>query len=215
MYYTTNITTFSYQQKISMQNPRAKLLSILKDCVTTTKVTLTSGKKSNFYINCKEALFQSETLNLIGDIVYPMLLKIEKSKSTDNDFLFKACGGMELGAIPIICALSIAARQKKRTLNAVAIRKNPKGHGMDSFLEGSSRLKQQDNIILLEDVVTTGMSTILAAKRLRQHGFIVNDVISLVDRKEDGELNLKKDNINLHSIYNVFDFTTTCQQDSC
>lgn len=192
-----------------MNNIRTQLLTILKSCAQHGNITLASGKKSNFYINCKQVLFQGESLRLLGKLFYSKLLKIEEMKHSSQKFIFTACAGMELGAIPMICALSMYARQKNRTLNAIAIRKNPKGYGTNSFLEGEDRILQNSKIIILEDVITTGYSSILAANRLRDKGLVVEDIIALIDRKEHKKSTLTKEGLNLHSIYDINDFQNT------
>ncbi|MBN4077499.1 orotate phosphoribosyltransferase [Sulfobacillus acidophilus] len=179
-----------------------RLLSLLKTfAYEKREVTLASGQKSNFYINCKQASFMGESHYLIGELFYSLLSQVEKENS------FQACGGMALGAAPLLSALSLTCFLNKRELPAIIVRKDIKEHGTKATLEGEKPVAKNSKVLLLEDVITTGTSTIKAANALQKNGFIVDTVLALVDRKAGGQENLAKNGLKLYSLYNLEDFT--------
>jgi orotate phosphoribosyltransferase len=140
--------------------------------------TLVSGRKSNYYFNCKPTTLDPEGMNLIGSLVFDMLADSEVA----------AAGGLTLGADPIANALSVISFQKGRPIKSFIVRKDVKDHGTKSAVEGNVR--PGERVAILDDVITTGGSTITAIERARQAGLIVDRVIALVDREEGGKENI-------------------------
>ncbi|KQC06275.1 MAG: orotate phosphoribosyltransferase [Smithella sp. SDB] len=149
--------------------------------------TLASGKKSNYYFNCKPTTLDPEGMNLIGTIVFDIL------KNTD----VTAAGGLTLGADPIANALSVISYQKGKTIKSFIVRKDIKDHGTKSKIEGNVR--PGEKVAIIDDVITTGASTITAIEQARKEGLNVELVIALIDREEGGRENILQyvDNIKI------------------
>lgn len=142
--------------------------------------TLTSGRRSNFYYDCKPTTLDPEGMNLIGNIVFDML---EDSEIT-------AAGGMTLGADPIANALSVISYQRGRPVKSFIVRKDVKEHGTKSKIEGNVR--SGEKVAIIDDVITTGASTITAIERAKEEGLVVDRVIVLIDREEGALENIEK-----------------------
>lgn len=140
--------------------------------------TLASGKKSNYYFNCKPTTLDPEGMNLIGTIVFDIL----------KDTNVTAAGGLTLGADPIANAVSIISYQKGKPIKSFIVRKDVKDHGTKSAIEGNVR--QGENVAIIDDVITTGASTITAIEKARKEGLNVELVITLIDREEGGKENI-------------------------
>jgi orotate phosphoribosyltransferase len=150
--------------------------------------TLASGKKSNFYFNCKPTTLDPEGMNLIGAIIFDML------KDTD----ITAAGGLTLGADPIANALSVISYQKGKPIKSFIVRKDIKDHGTKSSIEGNVR--QGEKVAIIDDVITTGGSTITAIEQARKAGLNIEIVITLIDREEGGRENILQHVDNIKSI---------------
>ncbi|MDD5342980.1 MAG: orotate phosphoribosyltransferase [Smithella sp.] len=150
--------------------------------------TLASGKKSNYYFNCKPTTLDPEGMNLIGAIVFDML------KDTD----ITAAGGLTLGADPIANALSVISYQKGKPIKSFIVRKDIKDHGTKSAIEGNVR--SGEKVAIIDDVITTGASTITAIEQARKEGLKVELVITLIDREEGGKENILQHVDNIKSI---------------
>ena len=151
--------------------------------------TLASGKKSNYYFNCKPTTLDPEGMNLIGAIIFDML------KDTD----ITAAGGLTLGADPIANALSVISYQKGKPIKSFIVRKDIKAHGTKSAIEGS--VGTGEKVVIIDDVITTGGSTITAIEQARLAGLIVEMVITLIDREEGGRENILQYVDNIKSIF--------------
>ncbi|HNQ65746.1 MAG TPA: orotate phosphoribosyltransferase [Smithella sp.] len=150
--------------------------------------TLASGRQSNYYFNCKPTTLDPEGMNLIGTIIFDML------KDTD----ITAAGGLTLGADPIANALAVISYQKGKPIKSFIVRKDAKDHGTKSAIEGSVR--PGEKVAIIDDVITTGGSTITAIEQARKAGLSVVMVITLVDREEGGRENIMKHMDNIASI---------------
>jgi orotate phosphoribosyltransferase len=141
---------------------------------------LSSGKKSHFYFDCKPTTLDPEGMNLIGNLVFDLLKNSEVT----------AAGGLSLGADPIANAVSLISFQNGRPIKSFIVRKDSKEHGTRKKIEGN--LRPGEILAVLDDVVTTGASTITAIEAVREAGFTIERVIVLVDREEGGTENIKK-----------------------
>ena len=150
------------------------LLMLLKErAYKRGEYTLSSGVKSEHYVNCKPV-----TLSCEGNALLSHLL-IEKVE--DNAV---AVAGLTLGADPLVCGIAQKAYYNNhKPLDALIIRKNVKGYGTKDRIEGPKPPKGSV-VTVLEDVTTTGSSAISAVKVLRDEGYVVNRVVAIVDRME-------------------------------
>jgi orotate phosphoribosyltransferase len=138
------------------------------------EVVLTSGKRSNYYFDCKQTALHPEGAFLIGSLFVRML-----QKETIH-----GVAGMTLGADPLVTATSLIARAEGLSWPAMIVRKEAKGHGTASYLEGLVNFQHGDRVAVLEDVATTGGSALKACQRLTDAGFVVHRVCCILDREE-------------------------------
>jgi len=150
--------------------------------------TLASGRKSNYYFNCKPTTLDPEGMNLIGAIIFDIL------KETD----VTAAGGLTLGADPIANALAVISYQKGKPIKSFIVRKDVKDHGTKSAIEGNVR--QGEKVAIIDDVITTGASTITAIEQARKEGLNVELVVTLIDREEGGKENILQHVDNIKTI---------------
>lgn len=150
------------------------------------EVTLASGKKSDFYIDMKNTLLHPQGIWLVSQLIAE---KIEGWRKSGKQI--KGVGGLTMGADPLSTGVSLITHDWADPLYAVYIRKEPKGHGTQAWLEGMKNFKPGDGIVILEDVVTTGGSTLKSIERAKQGGLDVVAVITAVDRQEGGAENIK------------------------
>jgi orotate phosphoribosyltransferase len=136
--------------------------------------TLSSGRKSPYYFDCKPTTLDPEGMYLIGNLVFDIL------KDTD----VKAAGGLTLGADPIANALALISFEKGRPIRSFIVRKDAKSHGTRSKIEGN--VKPGEKVAVIDDVVTTGASTITAVESAREAGLAVELAVVLIDREEGG-----------------------------
>jgi orotate phosphoribosyltransferase len=162
----------------TMDGDRERFLAILKEkSYERRKVVLSSGQESDFYIDCKQATLDAEGAVLTGRILCEMLAK---------DGMPEAVGGITLGADPIVTAVSLTSALRGTPIPAFIIRKEPKKHGTAQWVEGSKNLKPGMRVAIVEDVVTTGASTLRAIERAEEVGLLVVRVLCIVDRNEGG-----------------------------
>lgn len=155
-------------------------------------VTLASGRQSDFYFDGKQTTLHSEGGWLVGKLFY------EAIKDVDG---VQAVGGITLGADPIATATSIAAFHEGKLLHAFIIRKEPKGHGTGQWLEGRKNLPPGTKVVIVEDVVTTGGSSMKAVNRAKEEGLDVLGIVALVDREEGGRENIEAEGYWLKAIF--------------
>lgn len=140
--------------------------------------TLASGRQSNYYFNCKPTTLDPEGMNLIGEILFDML----------KDAPVTAAGGLTLGADPIANALAVISWQMGKPIKSFIVRKDVKDHGTKSAIEGNVR--SGERVVVIDDVITTGGSTLTAIEHVRRAGLVIDRVITLIDREEGGRENI-------------------------
>ncbi len=156
---------------------------------------LTSGKKTAYYIDCKKVSLDAEGATLIGYAIFDRI----------KDLSAKGVGGMTLGADPIATAVSVVSFLEKHPISAFIVRKEAKSHGSKQQIEGN--LVEGAHVVVVEDVVTTGGSTIRTLEALRKAGHPVLKVIALVDRKEGGAEAITETGASFESLFTIDDFT--------
>ena len=142
--------------------------------------TLASGRTSNYYFNCKPTTLDPEGMYLIGNILFEML--------SDSDV--DAAGGLTLGADPIANALSLISYERGKPIKSFVVRKDVKGHGTKSAIEGD--IHPGEKVVIIDDVITTSGSTITAIEIAREAGLTIDRVIVLIDREEGGKESIEK-----------------------
>lgn len=176
---------------MSSKNRLKELL--LKLSYEKKEVVLSSGKKSSFYFDGRQTALHPEGAFLIAELFLERILGLNVPVD--------AVGGPTLGADPLVTAVSLLSFLKKCPLYAFIIRKEPKPHGHQLWIEGLNNLKKGMNAVILEDVVTTGESSLKAAKRAVDHGLNVVSLMSVVDREEGGGESIRKGGYSFQSLF--------------
>lgn len=180
------------------ESVRARLFELLRTrSFERKRVVLASGRESDFFIDCKQAVLTAEGHVLVG---VTMLDALARLPACD------AVAGVELGGCPLASAVALTSFQRGAPLDAVYVRKDAKDHGSKRTLEGNTRLPAGAKLVLLEDVVTTGGSTLSAAAKLRAAGYLVSGVVALVDRLEGGREAIEGDGLPLLALFTRADF---------
>ena len=151
--------------------------------------TLSSGKKSDHYVNCKPVTLTGRGLTLAS------LLML---KEVETDYV----AGLTLGADPLVSGVSLVSALDGRLVNALIVRKEAKGHGTQAWIEGLLPPKET-KITVLEDVVTTGGAAIKAVEKLRDAGYVVERVVSIVDRQAGGKDAMIEAKLELRSLFQL------------
>ena len=176
---------------------KQELIKILKrDSYRNGDFTLSSGKKTEHYINCRPVILNAAGLKLVS---HSMLEYIGQNSV--------AVAGLTLGADPLVCGVALASLEHPwcPTQDALIVRKEAKGHGTNAWVEGPLPVVRSE-ITVLEDVVTTGGSSLKAVEKLRDMGYNVNRIISIVDREEGGRELMKESGIELFPLVTIRDF---------
>lgn len=163
----------------TMDEKRRRFLELMRSTSFQSKpdpvFRLASGKVSRYYVDCKQALSDPEARALIADLIYERLA----------DEKIDAVGGLEIGAYPIATSVSDTVyRLTGVKVRAFVVRKEPKTHGIRDLIAGD--VHSGDKVLIVDDVVTEGTSTLKAITAARQAGLYVDRVIVLVDREEAG-----------------------------
>src|SRR5918997_5040787 len=154
------------------EDPRSRLIAELREhALVIGDVTLTSGRKAQYYVDAKRAILRPEGFRALGELV---AAEAEQARAT-------AVGGMTMGADPVACAALAAGANVK----AFFVRKERKAHGLQRWVEGPE-LERGERCLVVEDVVTTGGSTVAAIERVREEGFEIAGVVSVLDRLAGG-----------------------------
>lgn len=150
---------------------------LLEKSYERRKVTLASGRESDFYFDGKQTSLHPEGARLLGEAFFELLAKGEA---------VSAIGGPALGACPLVTAISLTSALHNQAIPAFIVRKEPKAHGTAAWIEGMKNLTPGMKVALVEDVVTTGGSLLKAVDRVNEAGFVVSRVLTIVDRNEGG-----------------------------
>lgn len=153
--------------------------------------TLASGRKSDYYFDCRQTSLHPEGAWLIGSLFNEML----------SDLDIAAVGGMTLGADPLISATSVVSHLVGRPLAGLIVRKAVKDHGTGRYIEGLANVKAGDTVAMLEDVVSTGGSVLQACERMRDAGLGVAGICCVLDRGEGGKEKLLEAGYQVRAIF--------------
>lgn len=179
---------------------RARLVDIVRQrsFQEGPEMKLASGKTSTFYFNMKPTMLDSEGGFLIASLILDAL------EGTDADLV----GGLEMGAVPIASCVAAVAHTRGRRLPAFFVRKQAKEHGTKSLIEGLARDESMDGkkVVIVEDVTTTGGSSIKAAEAIRAAGGEIVKVITIVDRLDGADAAFAAANLPFQPLLTLADF---------
>lgn len=159
---------------------------------------LSSGKTSDFFIDCKPAVLSAEGHVLVGKALLERIRDVPGPVS--------AVAGVELGGCSLASAVASASWAQGEPIDAVYIRKSSKDHGTRKMLEGADHLGPNARLVIVEDTVTTGGSTLRAVESVRKAGFEVAGVIAVVDRLEGGAAAIRDAGLTFSTLYDRSDF---------
>jgi orotate phosphoribosyltransferase len=177
-----------------MSDARTRLLTLFKErAFSFGNFTLASGKESTYYVNSKKAIFNSEAIWLLGEVLWEVT----------RDLNITAAGGLEVGAIPMAVALAQRYHQEGRNLEGFFVRKEAKEYGSRQRVEGV--LEAGMRVAVLDDVLTTGGSVLQAIGEIEKVGAQVAAVVCIVDRLEGAHAALAP-HYDYRPIFTIRDF---------
>ena len=172
---------------------KEELLELLKNyAYKKGEFKLSSGKTSEHYVNCKPVTLSGRGLTLSSLL---LLKEVETSY----------VGGLTLGADPLVSGVALVSALDSRMVNALIVRKEAKGHGTQAWIEGLLP-PEKTKVTVLEDVITTGGSAIKAVEKLRDAGYVVERVVTIVDRQEGAIEAMATANLELRRLFTIEDF---------
>jgi orotate phosphoribosyltransferase len=175
---------------------RPKLFKLIQQRSFARKKTkLVSGKESDFYFDMKPTMFHPEGALLLAEMIFHKL----------EGLPVDSVGGLAVGAIPLISPLALLSSQKGKLLPGFFVRKDVKEHGTQRRIEGIGDLKEH-NVVILEDVTTTGGSAMLAVTAAREAGANVILVLSVVDREEGASAFFAEQGIPFEALFKASEF---------
>jgi orotate phosphoribosyltransferase len=181
----------------TMMEEEKRLLRLLKSLsYEEGDFLLASGRRSTFYIDCKETTLNPEGMYLVGHLMYKRVLDIPG---------IEAVGGVSIGGDPLVCSTVLASYALRLPIPGFFIRKEPKGHGKNLWLEGAKNLRKGMTVLILEDVVTTGGSSLKAIEVTEKEGFRVKGIIALLDRLDGGRTAIESKGYHFESIFTLND----------
>lgn len=180
-------------------SPRSRLADIIRvRSFGRGKITLASGRESDFYFNLKPTMLDPEGAALLAE------LTLDALKDVNADYV----GGLEMGAVPIAGAIALMSWQKGKPLPAIFVRKKPKEHGARLAVEGLAKGEtlQGKRVVVVEDVTTTGGSALKAVEAVREAGGEVALVLTMVDREEGAAATFAEAKLPFRSLYTASEF---------
>jgi orotate phosphoribosyltransferase len=183
---------------LTTEKARIELLGLLRrKSVFHGDFVLTSGAKSSYYVDCKLTTLDPKGAWLVGQVMHSLIRKQESEAGVSVE----AVGGLTMGADPIALAVgmfSVYANDRK-PLRVFTVRKTPKSHGQLKLIEGDFR--KGDRVVVIDDVVTRGDSTIKAIEAVEHEGGVVAFVAALVDRDEGGRRKIEELGYRVSSVF--------------
>jgi len=176
-----------------MYDRQSLLQLIKKQALEFGDFTLASGKKATFYLDCRQVTLDARGAKLIAEGMLELL----------GDKLPPLIGGMVIGADPITGAMLALAGERNVALRGIMVRKEPKGHGTGKFVEGP--YKPGEEVVIVEDVVTTGGSSLKAIEHCEAVGLKVNRVLAIVDRLAGGREAFAAKGVELTTLFTIRD----------
>src|SRR6266487_4996654 len=184
---------------LNIDEARPALLELLQTkSVFRGDFTLSSGAKSNYYIDCRLTTLDPEGAWLVGQLMHDLIRKEQAARRVNVN----AVGGLTMGADPIALAVGMYSHWAKDAVpvQVFCVRKSPKAHGQTKLIEGN--FKRGDVVVVIDDVVTRGESTIAAINAVEKEGGTVAFVAVLVDRQEGGREKIEAMGHRVVSLFN-------------
>lgn len=189
---TMNQTTNPALCTFTLPELRQLLLELLtKYAYSQGDFLLSSGARSSYYINGKQVTLRAEGAWAIGRLLFSLLPE-------DTE----AVAGLTLGADPLVSAVSVVSAYENKPIQALIVRKEAKGHGTKAYIEGPT-LTTGAKVVVLEDVVTSGRSAMLAVERLQAAGYRVEQIIAVVDREQGGAEFYQSRGLKFQSLFSI------------
>jgi orotate phosphoribosyltransferase len=177
---------------------RTQLLDLIRDlAVVHGKVTLSSGREADYYLDCRRITLSGTAAPLVGDVLLDLT----------SDLTYDAVGGLTMGADPVATAMLHAAARRGRTLDAFVVRKEAKAHGLQRRIEGPDVAGRR--VLVVEDTSTTGGSPITAVQALREAGADVVGVATIVDRATGAGEKIAAEGLDYRYAYGLSDLGLT------
>lgn len=175
-------------------NPRERLRELLlKLSCERGEFTLASGRKSDFYFDGKQTSLHPEGAQILGSLFFDLLSRVNPP--------IEAVGGPTLGADPLVCAVSGESLKRGTPWPAFIIRKEPKQHGTKAWIEGEKNLRPGMRVAVLEDVITTGKSSLEAAQKALDAGLKIVCIAAIIDREEGGREAIEAAGYRLETLF--------------
>ena len=177
-----------------MKTDRLNLMKILiEKSVSYGGFSLSSGKESNYYVDSKLTTYDPKGVYLAGKLIF------EKIKTKNKKIT--AVGGLTMGADPVVISTIMAAYNECFNLKGFSVRKDPKSHGKRKLIEGNLDIK--DKVVILDDVITTGNSTIKAIEAVNKFGSEIVLIVALVDRCEGGTEKIRDMGYDFETVFKI------------
>lgn len=185
---------------------KAQLLGLMRELsYQRGTVKLSSGDTSDFYVDCKQTALHPDGAWTLGAELLRIVEDIEWREWVSGGQI-DGVGGMALGAAPLATSVSLYALSTGRRLPAFIVRKEPKGHGTGRWIEGWKSLPPGSKVVLLEDVITTGGSTLRAIDRVIEEGLVPVGVAAILDRQAGGMQIIEEQGLPVRAIFTREDF---------
>ncbi|GAA1173867.1 orotate phosphoribosyltransferase [Ornithinimicrobium humiphilum] len=177
-----------------MTAARDRLLELITDkAVVHGRVTLSSGREADYYVDLRRITLHGEAAPLVGDVMLDLVADLE----------FDAVGGLTMGADPVATAMLHAAHRRGQRLDAFVVRKAEKAHGLQQRVEGPSVTGRR--VLVVEDTSTTGGSPLTAIEALREAGAEVVAVAVIADRASGAEERIRETGLDYRFAYSLTD----------
>ncbi|MDR3319703.1 MAG: orotate phosphoribosyltransferase [Desulfovibrio sp.] len=173
------------------ENKRRLAGLLLEKSYREGNIILASGRKSDYYFDCRVTALHAEGSRLIGLLFNDTLKNLN----------IRGVGGMTMGADPLISAVTVTSVDFGRPLHGLLVRKEVKGHGTGQYVEGLGNFSAGDSVAMLDDVVTTGNSLLKACERIRTTGLNIAAVCAILDREEGGHEKLEEAGYDLLALF--------------
>lgn len=171
---------------------RKRLMEILLErSFKLGSFTLSSGKMSDYYVDCRTTTLHPEGAYLVARLALPLVLEMKA----------QSVGGLTLGADPMVAALIVESYRQGSPVRGFIVRKESKGHGRGRKIEGC--LEAGDKVVIVEDVITTGGSALKAVEAAREAGAEVAGIIAIVDREEGGREAIESQGLLVRSLFSA------------